>query len=181
MTLDVGGEKFTPNPFIQNPNRNGITGLNDDGVLTIAFNPDLCNKSEHPDLLRVLKTILHEGVHADLWQYVSDNLMPGQTLSSIDQTTFDEVFNELFELVCEDSNLTDQHQAMMNNSIELIASALHAFNDGIGEVEDYEYLAWLGIWRDDDCVESVITLEEINQLRDIYENNVTLSPNISCD
>lgn len=145
------------------------------------MNPKFCNENSDFDKLRVLKTLLHEGLHADLWQYVSENLMPGQTLSSIDQTTFDEVFNELFELVCEDTNLTDQHQAMMNNSIDLIASALHAFNDEIGEVEDYEYLAWLGIWRDDDCVESVISLDEINELRDRYENNVTLSNNILCD
>jgi len=92
--------------------------------------------------------------------------------------------DELFHLVCEDTVLTDQHQEMMNNSIQLIASALHAFNDEIGEVEDYEYLAWLGIWRNNDpCVESVISLDEINVLRDRYETNVTLSPviNVLCD
>jgi len=180
LVVDVGGDNFTPNPFVQNPARNGVTGLNNDGVLAITFNPELCDPENNTDILRVAKTILHEGVHADLWQYVSDNLLPGQTLSSIDQTTFNEVFDGLFHLVCEDSALTDQHQVMMNNSIELIASALHTLNDGIGEVEDYEYLAWLGIWRDDDCVESVISLEEINELRDRYEANVTLSPSITC-
>lgn len=181
VKLDVGGGSFLQDPFTLDPTRNAVTGLGTDDLITVAFNPSLCDQ-QNPDLIRLAKTILHEGLHADMWQYVSDNLMPGQTLGDIGQTTFNEVFSQLFTLICEDTDLSHQHQAMMHSYIDIIAESLHEFNGGIGESDDYLYLAWLGVYRGNDpCVESIISDQEYIDLQTCYNNNVSIHSSVNCD
>lgn len=133
------------------------------------------------DVLRIAKTILHEGLHADLWNYVIENLPEGEDFVEIERATFNQTFAKLFDLSCSAAGFSDQHEVMMNTSIQLISESLHLFNDGIGEPKDYEYLAWLGIWQPDvPCIEQKISESELVELRTRYESNVTLSPNILC-
>jgi hypothetical protein len=108
-------------------------------------------------------------------------LPEGEEFPDIDQVTFDQTFEKLFELSCNSGEFDEQHEVMMNSSIQLISESLHAFNDGIGEPEYYEYLAWLGIWKPGiPCIEDKISQSELIELRNLYESNITLSPKISC-
>lgn len=73
IILQVGGGKnnvasdyFTST----NPKSKGVTTLNNKGQVIIAFNPSLCD-SDQP--LLIANTILHEGIHAEIWRYMKEN------------------------------------------------------------------------------------------------------------
>ena len=174
LILDVGGNLMEQDPFEENSNRNGITGRNAEGKLTVALNPDLCEVDEDTDILKRAKTLLHEGIHARLHQYVIENLPAGDSYGTTNQKTIDETFNKIFDLYChEDDGLTDQHELMIDEFVDILAQALHALNDHIGEPEDYLYLAWLGLWKPDvPCIEQKLTEAEFAALRDNYEANI---------
>ncbi len=164
--------------------RKAFTGVDSKtGRITIFFNPNLCvddfkfDPSDFAsDFLRTAKTIIHESVHADFWREVSNILPDGKTLTSINQSTFNETFQEFIDIVCTEGDvLTDQHEVMINSWIDKLSKDLWEYNGKVGNWEDYKYLAWLGLYPDEEhneCVEPLLSLQEYATLRDNYEQNI---------
>ena len=181
VILTVGGDLFEDDPFATNPDLNGATGLNKDGKLTVALNPQLCDVDDNTDILRRTKTLLHEGIHSRLQQYVIEHLEEHDPFYDISRRNVQESFAKLFELYCHaDDGLSDQHEYMIDKYVNILAEALHMLNGGIGSREDYLYLAWLGLWKEDTaCIEQKITESQFIALRGRYEQNVTLSEQLN--
>jgi len=182
LILQVGGGKnnvasdyFTTT----NPKSKGVTILNNNGQVIIAFNPSLCD-SDQP--LLIANTILHEGIHAEIWRYMKENWPYGNWPDNVNKTTSEETFKKLFELCCNSTILNDQHNLMLEQWIDQLSKGLWEFNGKQGNWEDYKYLAIQGIWnKNDPCSKNIISLEDYKILEDKFSditNNFNFS---SCD
>lgn len=107
-------------------------------VFDIAINEELC--SPEVDLLRVAETLFHESIHAEL---LSIAMEAGWNGDPNDGPAFLEIWN----LVAEKKygGRTDQHEIMLQDYLDQVASSLRALNGGQHELEDYYYLVLEGI------------------------------------
>lgn len=98
-------------------------------------------------------------------------------------STYDSNFNKLFELCCESSNISNQHQVMLNNWIDDLAKGLWEFNGKHGDWEHYRYQALKGVYNvNDPCSSSILSNETYEQYKSNYENNITEQFNFeACD
>ena len=166
VILQVGGGKnnVDANYFTTiNPKSKGVTTINNDGQIVIAFNPSLCN-SDQPLLIAL--TILHEGIHAEIWRYMKENWTFGDWPDNVNNTTSEEAFKKLFEIACDKTNSKNQqHREMLYNWIDDLAKGLYEFNGKQGKWQDYKYLAYQGLWNENDkCATGVLSLDEYNML-----------------
>lgn len=168
LQLDGGKNNIPSNYFTTNPKSKGVTGLNGNGQVVIAFNPLLCD-SDQP--LLIANTILHEGIHAEIWRYMKENWTLGEWPDNVNNSTSIETFKKLFELCCTSSVLTNQHNLMLEQWIDHLAKGLWEFNGEQGSKEDYKYLAIQGIWdKDDACSKNLISELEYDKLRAKFLN-----------
>ena len=152
-----------------NTNKGAITTVNSNGEITIAFNPKLCHTT-NPMTLAL--SILHEGIHADIWSYVKDNW--NGPWPNFTESDFENNFDKLFDLLCDQSNPNlSQHQQMFENWIDDLAKGLWEFNNKQGAWEDYLYLAYQGVYNvEDPCHTQVVKFSRYQTLQKNYENNV---------
>jgi len=163
LQLDGGKNNIPSNYFVTNPKSKGVTGLNGNGQVVIAFNPSLCD-SDQP--LLIANTILHEGIHAEIWRYMKENWTLGDWPDNVNTTTSEETFKKLFELCCTSGVLNNQHNLMLEQWIDQLSKGLWEFNVKQGNWEDYKYLAIQGIWdKNDDCSKNLISELEYEKLR----------------
>ena len=153
LQVGVGNTNLGFNYFTTlNPGARGVTTVNPSGEIVIAFNPKLCDAVSP---LEIANTILHEGIHADIWRYLQDNWQGDWP--QLTQYSYDQTWSLLFDLVCEEAGISEQHQEMMNSWIEELAKGLRDFNDPNGSWEDYRYRALGGIYKENDpCSEQII-------------------------
>lgn len=151
--VGIGNTNLPSNYFTSlHPNRRGVTTVNSAGEIVIAFNPKLCDAVSPLDIAH---SILHEGIHADIWRYLQDNWQGDWPI--ITEYSYEQTWDLLFDLVCDESGVTDQHQQMMKGWIEDLAKGLRDFNDPDGNWEDYRYRALKGIYIEGDpCSEQII-------------------------
>lgn len=170
LILQIGGGKNTipSDYFTADPRKKGVTGINDKGQVVIAFNPKWCD-SDQP--LLIATTILHEGIHAEIWRYMKENWTLGDWPDDVNQSSSEETFKKLFELCCTSSNLDNQHNLMLEQWIDQLAKGVWEFNGKQGSPEDYKYLVIQGIWNEkDDCSTNLISPLEYSKLRDKFLN-----------
>lgn len=107
----------------------------------IEINKDLCGNSINIDPVSMAGTLLHEMVHARIYEHLYNS---GYNTSG----------SNLYELYWEkfvESNYPNivigetQHQLMAQIYVNDIAQALHDINGGVGEPSDYLHIAWQGI------------------------------------
>ncbi len=119
---------------------NGRTYWNASGVSRIVINDDDCFNLVSP--LYYAGTIFHEFIHAEIYKdlYSMDYIQGfGKDLGTIWNEYMRKNYHNL------DPNNNNHHTLMAEVFINRIAFLLYELNGKIGTVEDYKYLAWLGM------------------------------------
>jgi hypothetical protein len=125
------------------PNVTGRTFIDDPvaGISTIHVNENLCYDSATIDvLLRTFGMFAHEGLHCkinhslNLRGCINDKNCFEAWVCWL-ETEFGGSIPPSF----------DPHKVMASKYIDLVATALWEFNRKVGQVADYEFIAWIGL------------------------------------
>jgi hypothetical protein len=106
----------------------------------IEINKDLCGNSINIDPVSMAGTLLHEMVHARIYEHLYNsghltNVGPNSALwSQFVQSNYPGI-----------TIGESQHQIIAQAFVNDIAQALHDINGGIGDPSDYLYIAWQGL------------------------------------
>lgn len=173
------------------PLKAGQTQIQDEnGHVTIYFNPRNCvekfaigNGWQYSDFLETAGTIIHEMVHAEIYNEITANAPDNFT--ELSQSTFYITMLELLKNDCssESGQLTVQHYFMIKNWVYKMALDLWNFNNNTGSVSDYEYVVWSGLYDDETlnypCIKTLITEELYGIMNSNYEHLYSFDPNKS--
>lgn len=152
----------------------GRTYWSESGVSRIVINDDDCFNSISP--LFYAGTIFHEFIHAEIYKelYSMDfNQGFGKDL----QTIWNEYMKKKYPHLDPSSN--NHHTLMAEVFIERLATLLRDLNGGIGTLDDYKYIAWIGM--KDMSGKNLISEEDLGLLKTQFINNILNNKNtIKC-
>ncbi len=145
------------------------------GMSKILINSALCSSdSTNFSPVESAGTIIHEFIHAEIYNHLYVNGFITATQSNLDTIWEKWVESEYGNL---NPPTVNQHQLMAQFMVDRIANLLHQLNGGIGMKDDYLYVAWEGLFSaygDQGPMKYnfIPTPTKLDSLRDNYVNNV---------
>lgn len=134
------------------------------------------------DPLKIALTILHEGIHGEIWRYMQEHWPFGDWPENLNNATASETFEKLFTLCCNSQTLSNQHNLMLEQWLDRLAKGLWEFNGNQGDWETYKYLALKGIWNEKDpCSTNVVSIIEYNKYKADFKNITNNFDLTKCD
>jgi hypothetical protein len=140
----------------------------------IEINPNLCGGSIDKDPLEIAGMLLHELIHARIFESLYNRGYFGQLAGGTEN--FNVRWNNFIQ-----SNYPnivpvgyDQHKLMAQSYVNDLAQALHDLNGGVGEPSDYLLIAWQGLLGayPEETRHLYDFLPNIKELQDSFNNNV---------
>jgi hypothetical protein len=139
----------------------------------IELNPLLCGESLSKDPLEIAGTLLHELIHARIFESLYNK---GFDLNSVANQKYADLWKNFIQSKYPNIQPVgnDQHKFMAQAYVNDLAQALHDLNGGVGEPSDYLLIAWQGLLGayPEETRHLYDFLPNIQTLQDNFNNNV---------